>query len=205
MIRLTPVVKNLILINVIVFLAGAISPERVFSCGFMSQMDVVSGYLALWNYQTICFKPYQLFTYMFVHGSFYHILFNMFGLAFLAPVLETYWGSKRFLVFYMIAGIGAAVFNILVIMILNIGAFGSMVGASGALYGVLMAFGLIFPNMELSLMFFPIRFKAKYFVLVMALITFFSSATGSNSGIAHFAHMGGLVVGFIVVQIWRRQ
>src|SRR5690606_7840090 len=139
MFRLTPVVKNLILINVAVFLAQMLAPKMEFACNIgMFQVQrvesVVTGYLSMWSYKSDCFKPYQLFTYMFAHGGFTHILFNMLGLAFVAPILETYWGPKRFLIFYLVTGIGAAVFSILVNMFFGAGEFGVMLGASGAMY-----------------------------------------------------------------------
>lgn len=209
MFRLTPVVKNLIIINVVVFLAQAIAPGKEFLCYFNSSMmridevmDIITGYLSMWSYKTNCFKPYQLFTYMFVHGGFTHILFNMLSLAFMAPILETYWGPKRFLTFYLVTGIGAAVFSILVNMFFNAGEFGIMMGASGAIYGVLMGFGMMFPNMEIMLLIPPIPIKAKYLVFLLGGLTFFMDRSGQ---VAHFTHLGGIVVAFILIQIWRSQ
>src|SRR5690606_18966052 len=116
MFRLTPVVKNLIIINALVFLAQQLAPNAEFLCTISDIRnadfaDVVTGYLSMWSYKSDWFQPYQLFTYMFVHGGFSHIFFNMLALVFIAPTLETYWGSKRFLSFYLITGIGAAVFS----------------------------------------------------------------------------------------------
>jgi membrane associated rhomboid family serine protease len=209
MFRLTPVVKNLIIINAIVFLAQAIAPAMEFVCYFNSSMtridevmDVITGYLSMWSYKTNCFKPYQLFTYMFVHGGFSHVLFNMLPLVFLAPILETYWGPKRFLTFYLVTGIGAAVFSILVNMFFHAGEFGIMMGASGAIYGVLMGFGMMFPNMEIMLLIPPIPIKAKYLVFLLGGLTFFMDRSGQ---VAHFTHLGGIVVAFILVQVWKKQ
>src|SRR5687768_13016643 len=143
MLRLTPVVRNLIFINVFVFIISAIFP--------------VENWLALWNVESTMFRPYQLFTYMFCHADFFHIFFNMLLLSFFGPILEEYWDQKQFLLFYIITGIGAAVFNILMDMLFGIGSFSVMIGASGAVYGVMTAFGIIFPNMELRLLFLPIR------------------------------------------------
>src|SRR5687767_504154 len=153
MFRLTPVVRNLIIINVIVFIFQTISD------------DVLTQYLALYNQESGYFKPYQLFTYMFAHGSFSHIFFNMLSLAFMGPILEAFWGQKKFLLFYLITGIGAAVFSVAIDLIMGGGA-GSMLGASGAIYGLLMAFGMIFPNMEVMLLIPPIPIKAKYLVFL---------------------------------------
>jgi membrane associated rhomboid family serine protease len=124
MLRLTPVVRSLIIINVLVFLVQMIAPTRDFGyclgAGFpySHPNDVITGFLSLWNVRTDCFKPYQLFTYMFVHGGFSHIFFNMLSLAFMGPILENYWGTKQFTVFYVVTGIGAGVCNIFVDMFL---------------------------------------------------------------------------------------
>jgi membrane associated rhomboid family serine protease len=193
MLRLTPVVKNLVIINVVIFLVDS----------FMSGLHLME-YLALWNVRTEYFQPYQLFTYMFAHGGFMHIFFNMLALSFMGPILETYWGPKRFLLFYMITGIGAGVFNILVDLFFGAGSFGLMMGASGAVYGVLTAFGVLFPNMEIMLLIPPIPIKAKYLVLILggiAIYSGFNSSPGDNT--AHFAHLGGIVVAFILLQFWR--
>ncbi len=117
MIRLTPVVKNLIIINVILFLAQLMSPMLVpekdfaYCLGYASglKIDVITGFLSLWNVKSDCFQPFQLFTYMFLHDTsgFLHIFFNMLALAFMGPILETYWGPKKFTIFYMVTGIGA--------------------------------------------------------------------------------------------------
>src|SRR5687767_7867756 len=150
MIRLTPVVKNIIIINVIMFLAQLLAPSKDFAYCYGipagtyqgTMDDMISGFLALWNVKTDCFKPYQLFTYMFLHDtkSIFHLFFNMLSLAFMGPMLETYWGSKKFTIFYMVTGIGAAVFSILMSLYLPIASasYDTMVGASGAVYGILM-------------------------------------------------------------------
>ncbi len=193
MFRLTPIVRNLIFINVVVFLISAIMPP-------------VESWLALWNVRSPSFRPYQLFTYMFCHDNFFHIFFNMLLLSFFGPILEEFWDQKRFLLFYMAAGIGAAVFNILMDLAFGIGSFGIMIGASGAVYGVMTAFGIIFPNMELRLLFLPVSFKAKYMVMVMgalAIISGFRSTPGDNT--AHLAHLGGIVMAIILLQFWMRR
>lgn len=189
MLRLTPVVRNLIIINVVVFIASSILP--------------LQNWLALWNVHTTYFKPYQLFTYMFCHGGFFHIFFNMLLLSFFGPILEEFWGDARFLVFYTICGLGAAGFNILMDMYLHVGSFDNMIGASGAVYGIMTAFGVLFPNMELRMMLLPISFKAKYMVMVLgalAIINGFKSNPGDNT--AHLAHLGGIVVAIILLQFW---
>jgi len=192
MYRLTPIVRNLIIINVIVFVLSAMLP--------------IENWLALWNVRSNYFRPYQLFTYMFCHADFFHIFFNMLLLSFFGPILEEFWDQKRFLLFYMAAGIGAAVFNILMDLFFGVGTFGVMIGASGAVYGVMTAFGIIFPNMELRLLFLPISFKAKYMVMVLGSIAIFSgfrSTPGDNT--AHLAHLGGIVMAIILIQFWMRR
>jgi len=193
MFRLTPIVRNLILINVIVFI-------------LQNMIPVVTQWLALFNVHTSYFRPYQLFTYMFCHADFFHIFFNMLLLSFFGPILEEFWDQKQFLLFYIITGIGAGVFNILMDMFFGIGSFSMMIGASGAVYGLMTAFGIIFPNMELRLLFLPISFKAKYMVIVlgsMAIYSGFRSTPGDNT--AHLAHLGGIVVAIIMIQFWMRR
>jgi len=148
------------------------------------------------------FRPFQLFSYMFAHGGFFHIFFNMLILAHIGPILENFWDQKKFLIFYIVTGIGAGVFHLLIQYYLFPGQANiPMLGASGAIYGVLMAFGMMFPNMELALMFPPISIKAKYLVWVMGGMTFLMS----GAGVAHFAHLGGIIFAFILMRIWRSQ
>ena len=193
MFRLTPIVRNLIIINVIVFVLQSIIPQ-------------VTEWLALFNVHTNSFRPYQLFTYMFCHADFFHIFFNMLLLSFFGPILEEFWDQKQFLLFYIITVIGAGVFNILMDLLFGIGSFGVMIGASGAVYGVMTAFGIIFPNMELRLLFLPISFKAKYMVMVLGSIAIYSGFTSSpNDNTAHFAHLGGIVVAILLIQFWMRR
>ncbi len=189
MFNLTPVVRNLLIINVGIFIVQQIAPLSTY---YLALYDLNSGY----------FQPYQFFTYMFAHGSFSHIFFNMLALASFAPILEHYWGDKKFLLFYVITGIGAGVIYSLVNYFLFPGTAGSMLGASGAIYGILMAFGMIFPNMELMLLFPPIPIKAKYMVFLMGALTYVMDRSGS---VAHLAHFGGAFVAFILISIWRSQ
>lgn len=202
MFQLTPLVRNLIIINVIVFLLQQFIPVAITKT--IDGQDYAIGLtqlISLWNYTSPLFQPYQFFTYMFAHGNFMHILFNMLTLASFAPILEGYWGDKKFLFFYLATGIGAGVIYTIVNLFFFPGP-GSMVGASGALYGVLMAFGLVFPNMELRMLFVPIPIKAKYMVFIMGFVTYLLDSSGS---VAHLAHFGGALVGFIIVSVWRDQ
>jgi membrane associated rhomboid family serine protease len=189
MFNLTPVVRNLIIINVVVFLLQQFIPAFT---SFLALYDIHSGF----------FKPYQFFTYMFAHGGFMHIFFNMLALASFAPILEGYWGEKKFLIFYLATGIGAGIFYAVINYFFFPDTVGSMLGASGALYGILMAFGMVFPNLEIMLLFPPIPLKAKYMVFVMGFITYAMDRSGT---VAHLAHFGGALVAFIIITAWRNQ
>jgi membrane associated rhomboid family serine protease len=197
MFKLTPVVRNLVIINVIVYAL------QIF-------VEGVTGKLELWGPNAVHvyadaepFRPYQLFTYMFAHNpkSFFHIFFNMLVLATTGPILENFWGQKKFLIFYMVTGIGAGIFHLAVETFVLHSPGIPMLGASGAIYGVLMAFGMMFPNMEVMLLLPPIPIKAKYLVWVLGIMTYLLS--GAN--VAHFAHLGGIVFAFILLRIWRSQ
>lgn len=187
MFQTSPLIRNIIIINVVVFLATSLVPG-------------IKELLMLWPVDSEYFRPYQLFAYMFAHGGFMHIFFNMLALASFGPILENYWGDKRFLIFYLTTGIGAA----LIYAAVNywMGGGGPMLGASGAIYGILMAFGMVFPNLEIMLLFPPIPLKAKYMVFVMGFMTW---ALDSSGSVAHTAHFGGALVAFVLISIWRQQ
>ncbi len=193
MFRLTPVVQNLLIINIGIFILQSIMPA-------------VTEWFALYNVTTPYFKPYQLFTYMFTHGGFMHLFFNMLMFVFAGPIIEDFWGSKRFIMFYTLCGVGAGIFNILINVFFGVGDFSVMIGASGAVYGVVTAFGILFPDTRLSLLFLPISFKAKYLVMVLGAIAIFSGLRPSaGDTTAHMAHLGGIVVAIVIIQIWRRR
>jgi membrane associated rhomboid family serine protease len=194
-----PVVLNLIILNVIVFLLTS----------FL--LPNIAPYLALYYpAEGSPFRPYQLISYMFMHGGFWHIALNMYALWMFGSQVERIWGGKKFLVFYLACGLGAAAFNFLVDY-LKIqggadvyGIAAPMVGASGAVFGVLAAFGMMFPNMVLQMLFPPVALKAKYFVMIYGGIELFSGLSNSpNDNVAHFAHIGGLVTGFIFLLFWK--
>lgn len=180
-------VKNLLIINGIFFLA------RYALRGVGIDLDM---YLALFPVQTPWFHWWQCFTYMFMHANFEHILFNMFALWMFGYTLENLWGTARFVIYYLACGLGAA----LVCALLGI----TTVGASGAVYGILLAFGMTFPEQRIYLYFlFPI--KAKWFVIGYAAIELFDGIMRSGDGIAHFAHLGGMLTGLIIMLFWRRK
>jgi len=188
MFRLSPLVRNLIIINVVVFLLQQLT------------RDMVTGLISLWPLGSPQFAPYQFFSYMFAHGGFGHIFFNMLALASFAPILEGYWGDKKFLLFYIVTGVGAGVLYGVVNYFFFPDVGGIMLGASGAIYGILMAFGMVFPNLEIMLLFPPIPIKAKYMVFLMGFLTYAMDRSGT---VAHWAHFGGAFVAFIFISFWR--
>lgn len=188
-----PIVRGLLIMNVVVFLAQTLLGSRF----------ELTALLALWPVDSPYFKPYQLVTHMFSHASISHILFNMFSLWMFGKILENLWGGKRFLFFYLICGIGAAVAHLTVQHFTS--GVAPTVGASGAIMGVIVAFGYLFPNTELYILFIPVPVKAKWAVIGYIAIDLFSGvASFSGDNVAHFAHLGGALTGFILVLIWNR-
>lgn len=203
MLRLTDVVKQLLIINGILFLISKLPLYQYFPD------------LALYYPGSVSFRPYQIVTHMFMHGNLSHLFFNMFMLATFGPMLEALWGSKRFLFFYLFCGIGAILIHLLFwyIEINGLDAFqhamylqrsGSVVGASGALFGVLVAYGMYFPNQQLMLLFPPIPIKALYLVIFSIILELVMVAQGAQTQIAHFAHLGGALFGFLIITYWRK-
>ncbi|MGE0078972.1 MAG: rhomboid family intramembrane serine protease [Bacteroidales bacterium] len=254
-----PVVKNLILINVVMLLAAWVAETT-----FNTDLNAILG---LYSPNSPNFRPYQLVTHMFMHAGLTHLFFNMFALWMFGRILEQVWGPKRFLVYYLITGLGAAAIHLLVnylhlhsiqsdaIAMLNtpspqsFAAFVTRhfpeyydqiyskfleqwfaspsnslyveqasqyvqqlmnlqlsiptVGASGAVYGVLLAFGMLFPNTELMLLIPPMPIKAKWMVIIYGGLELFLGLTQPGSNIAHFAHLGGMIFGFILIKYWR--
>ena len=186
--KTTPVVLNLIIINAIVFVAQLVLDKTM----------PFTNMIALYPYNSPLFEPYQLVTHMFAHGGFFHILFNMWALWMFGNVLERVWGAKRFLIFYLVCGLAAGVAQMLLTN-------GAAVGASGAIMGLLAAFAYLFPNTEFFILPFPFPIKAKYLVAIVAAIDIFGGFhPGGADNIAHFAHLGGLVMGLLLVIIWNK-
>ena len=185
---LPPVVKNLLILNGLFFLGAIVLSSYYY---FPS--------LAMHHWNSSSFRIWQPITYMFMHGDFFHIFFNMWGVWMFGTQLENLWGSKRFLKFYLLTGIGAGILH----FILFPGPI-PLVGASGALFGLLLGFGMMFPNAQLMLIFLPVPIKAKYFVIIYGLMELYYGFT-STGNIAHFAHLGGMFFGFLIIKYWQRK
>ena len=210
-----PVVLNLIIANVVVFLAMKLYDSNMMYANFaMFNVD----FRCLGEADMTLFEPWQPLTYMFMHSSvdFSHIFFNMFSLWMFGRTLELEMGWKRFLIYYIVCGVGAALFQMGVAQIdlahIEIGskawyAYMSTptVGASGAIFGLLLAFGLLHPNALISLIFPPITLKAKWFVIIYGVLELLLGVTGSMSNVAHFAHLGGMFWGWLLLLWWRHQ
>ena len=197
-----PVVLNLIIINALMLLATELLPVG----------NRIVGALALFNVESPLFHSYQLVTYMFLHGGFSHLFFNMFALWMFGRTLEYELGSKRFLTYYMVCGVGAGVLQLLVGWLEyrygNLGMMALMVptvGASGAVFGLLLAFGVMHPNAVIMLLIPPIPMKAKWFVVVYGVIELFFGISGRMDGVAHFAHVGGMLWGFLLLYYWKHK
>jgi len=204
---LPPIVKNLLIINVIVFLLDS---------SLMGFGINLRQHLALFYPESVFFRPWQYITYMFMHGSFLHLLFNMFMFWMFGYTLENVWGSKRFLFFFLFCGVGAALIHNLAVAYevwdyRQVEDFARAirtmntptVGASGSVYGILLAFGMMYPNMTVYVyLLFPV--KVKYMVCFLALMALFSGFGGTGGNIAHFAHLGGMLFGFILIMYWRK-
>ncbi len=204
----TPVVvKNLIIANCVVLLATELLPFG----------DLIIEHFALFNAESPFFRSYQVFTYMFLHGGVSHLFFNMFALWMFGRTLEYRLGSSRFLTYYLVCGIGAALLQLGVGYAeyhhaLAAGSVSAMrllgiptVGASGAVFGLLLAFGVLYPNQIVALIFPPITLKAKWFVVVYGVLELVLGISGAQSGVAHFAHLGGMLWGFLLLWWWRRK
>ncbi len=234
--NIPPVTKNLLIINFLLYFATMV---------LRNQGIHLTELLGLHYFLSEGFYPHQLVTYMFMHSThdFTHILFNMFAVFMFGRTLEQFWGSKRFLIYYMVTGLGAGLIQLLVAQIRiipfydiftpdefeyivtegyrvmsegmnftdpNSGLLNSLynnvtVGASGAVFGILLAFGWLFPNTELMLLFPPIPLKAKWFVIIYGgLELYLGFANNPNDNVAHFAHLGGMLFGFILLMIWQK-
>ena len=196
--NLTEVVKNLLLINIIVFF------------GFIAIFPSSYPHFALYYFENENFRPYQLVTHFFMHDnqSFFHIIFNMYALATFGPMIEVVWKGKRFLFFYLFCGLSAAFFSLTVDYV-QVHYYGyappiaMMVGASGAIYGLLTAFALTYPRAKIGMLFIPIMIEARYAIFLFAGLELFQGLGGFGAGVAHFAHLGGMLSGAALIYYWR--
>ena len=205
-------VRNIIIINILVMIMTSLNEN------FMYEK------FALFYPTSPFFHWWQPVTHMFMHGGFWHLFFNMYTLYIFGTVLERIWGAKKFLLFYFVTGLGAAAVHTGVEWIqasswMSEAAAGSMsamqqihalkmtptVGASGAIYGILMGYAMLYPDSIMTLVFPPISMKAKWFVLIFAGIELLTGVTGTGGGIAHFAHLGGLIFGFLLIMYWKKK
>lgn len=210
-----PVTRNIIIINFLIWIISDLSPD------FMYEK------FALFYPKSQYFHWWQFVTHMFMHGGFWHVFFNMFTLYMFGSVLERVWGPKKYLLFYFVTGLGAAALHTGVEWmqclhwehIVNTGAAADAiaanrsiqalcmtptVGASGAIYGLLLGYAMLFPDSRMTLLFPPITLKAKWFVLIFAVIELLTGVTGVGGGIAHFAHLGGMLFGLILILWWKK-
>lgn len=211
------ITKNLLIVNVVVFLATYL---------FRNMGVDLNNVLGLHFFLAPDFHIYQLFTYMFAHGGFSHIFFNMFALWMFGCIVERTWGPKKFLTYYIVCGVGAGLFQELAqfyfiasehlphftlvqtMKVADASAAGlnlwTTVGASGAVYGILLAFGMLYPEERIFIFPLPVPIKAKWFVMGYAAIELFMAYSSTGDGVAHLAHLGGMVFGFFLIRYWRR-
>ncbi len=194
------VVLNLLIINALCYMAQAIVPKAD---------DWLVGNFGLFFWESAHFRPWQIVTYMFLHGNFEHLFFNMFALWMFGRQAEYDMGPKRFLTYYFITGIGAGVLQQLVSWI-TVAHFGGSVdqltiGASGAIFGLLLSFGVMHPNSVIMLLIPPIPMKAKWFVVGYGVFELFFGVAGIQSNVAHFAHLGGMLFGWLLLRYWKRK
>lgn len=214
--NLPPVTKNLLIINVLVWIL------MEFVAPLASDID---RYAALYYWESTDFGVWQLFTYMFVHGGFTHLFFNMFALLMFGGIIERSLGSSRFLFYYISCGVGAALIQEGVFAIMasqyhqmftpdQVGTIIDQasyllqtptVGASGAVYGILLAFGVLYPNMRMYIMFIPVPVAAKWVVLGYGVLELTMGLGNLHSSVAHFAHLGGMLIGLLMILYWKKK
>lgn len=199
---LPPVTRNLLIANIVVF-----GLQQLFG-------EVFLQYFALWPwgpdqvFQTanglasIGFRPWQLVTYAFMHGGLTHILFNMFALFMFGGAIERTFGARNFIVYYFVCAVVAALAQLIVVHWFTHGFYPTL-GASGAIFGLLLAFGMLYPHEKMMLIFLPIPIPAWLFVIGYAAVELVLGVTGTQAGVAHFAHLGGMVGGIVLIQYWR--
>ncbi|HRG00595.1 MAG TPA: rhomboid family intramembrane serine protease [Bacteroidia bacterium] len=188
--QLPMVVKNILIINIVLFVGKFLLSDKIDLDRYLDLFPIGDRY----------FKPHQFITYMFMHADISHIFLNMLAVYMFGSILESMWGPKRFLNFYLLCGLGAAALQLAISAFHN--EYTVLLGASGAVFGLLVAFAMMFPNTELQL-YFIIPVKAKYLVTAYAAFELYNGFF-TNDNVAHFAHLGGLVMGIIIMLVWKR-
>ena len=199
--RTPPIVKNLIIVNVLIYIATALLPSVN---SFLAQYCQLYWFTAVNKLDQPLFHSWQFITYMFLHGSFSHLFFNMFALWMFGRTLEQRLGPQRFMTYYIVCGVGAALIQMGVAWLTGDASI-VLIGASGAVMGLLLAFGVMYPNAQMLVFPIPFPIKAKWFVIGYAAIELFFGATGFDLGVAHFAHVGGMLWGWLLLTYWKRR
>lgn len=197
-----PMIKWLLIANGIGFLLRMYDPRAMI---LHFALWPLGSYPVGFTGMTVGFAPWQLLTYAFLHASFMHLFFNMFGLWMFGRVVEQVWGEMRFLLFYTVCVLGAGLTQLMVVSFISTGPIAPTLGASGGVFGILLAFGMMFPNVRVMLLIPPIPMPAKYFVIGYGALELFFGVTGTDAGVAHFAHLGGMAFGFALLMYWRRR
>lgn len=187
------ITKNLLLINLLAFLATIVLEMRGIDLAFWGGLHF---------FGSPYFHLYQFVSYQFLHGSFTHLFFNMFALWMFGCVIERVWGPRKFLIYYLACGIGAGLCQEVVQFLM--GSYSLTIGASGAVYAILLAFGMTFPDERIFIFPFPVPIKAKWFVMIYAAIELFSAVHSAGDGVAHMAHLGGMLFGFLLIRYWQK-
>jgi len=203
--KLPPVTRALLIANAVVFLLQWVAGE--------SALGVALESMQLWpltsgdEYGAPSFWPWQLVTYGFMHGTWSHLLLNMLLLVMIGSQFEHYWGARRYATYYLSCVVGAALFQLVVgyITMAMGGEAYPVVGASGGIFGLLLAFGMLFPNQRIMLLIPPVPIKARTFVIGSGIAEFLMGITGTSPGVAHFAHLGGMLFGWLLIRHWRRR
>lgn len=205
--KLPPVTRALLIANVLVFAlqlllhdADTLALSRYFALWPLGPDQV--GQVAGGQLITVGFRPWQLVSYAFMHGGFEHILFNMFALYMFGGVIEQTFGARNYTIYYFVCAIVAALAQLMVVKYFTHG-FYPTIGASGAIFGLLLAFGMLYPKEKMFLIFLPIPVPAWLFVIGYAVVELVLGVTGTQAGVAHFAHLGGMVGGYVMIEYWR--
>jgi membrane associated rhomboid family serine protease len=205
--NIPPVTKALLIANALVFLLQSVLGDAIFAPFMLWPLGGGGADLLAGGASTPGFMPWQLLTYGFLHGSFAHVAFNMLALFMFGAPLEYTWGNRRFLAYFLVCVVGAGLCQLLVAswMSNTTGAIYPTIGASGGVFGLLFAYGMLFPNQRVMLLIPPIPMKARTLVIVYGAIELILGATGLQPGVAHFAHLGGMFFGWLLIRYWRGQ